>query len=69
MACAATFYKIAPTYNGEAASSWIDHFLVPAGALPRIERLMAMTKAARALQLFPARGTLRDHSPVLMELD
>eukprot|EP00959_Pyramimonas_sp_CCMP1952_P169513 3541098-Pyramimonas_sp.AAC.1 len=68
-ACATTFYKIAPTYNGEKASSWIDHFALPAGALPRVSKLLTMTKAARQLQLYPSEGTLRDHSPVLLEAD
>ncbi|CAK0890118.1 unnamed protein product, partial [Prorocentrum cordatum] len=68
-ACATTFFKIAPTYNGEKSSTWIDHYALPAGALPRVSKLITMTKAARQLQLYPSKGILRDHSPVLLEAD
>ncbi|CAK0848494.1 unnamed protein product, partial [Prorocentrum cordatum] len=38
-------------------------------ALPRVSKLITMTKAARQLQLYPSKGILRDHSPVLLEAD
>ncbi|CAK0802204.1 unnamed protein product [Prorocentrum cordatum] len=69
LACTITFRMIAPTYNGEKASSRTDHYDLPVGVLLRVSKLLTMTKAARQLQLFPSKGVLRDHSPVLLEMD
>ena len=41
LACATTFRKIAPTYNGEKTSTWIDRFALPLGALPRVTKLLS----------------------------
>ena len=69
LGCATTFRRISPTFYGEKSATYIDHFVVPTGLLPRITKLLTMTKAARVLQLFPSQGTLRDHAPLLLEAD
>eukprot|EP00959_Pyramimonas_sp_CCMP1952_P461779 9482168-Pyramimonas_sp.AAC.1 len=47
----------------------IPHLVLPSGASPRISKLAAMTKAARVPQFFPGKGTLRDHAPLLLDID